>query len=830
MARCQVRRARTRVDAFVVLLPFIWNIIGSESPWREGLNRQRRMAEVKNTEIAGTIRSVVYRNAETGYMVLKLDKNTTLCGIYHDASASLEGARIKACGEWKKHKTYGLQFVFNELTVLENEIFYFLTRMVKGLGKNLAATLIETMGEEALEQVLENEPEKLLQVKGIKEKKLKKIESHWHKYKELKSLSKFLMPLGATPSLVQRVYRELKDETDLIPRIEENPFVLTKAKGIGFKTADRMARAMGIAPVHPFRLRACIEYVLFEYTDSVGNSCISLPLLKSLVSGELALDDQGEKLDDELFNGVLAAMAGDAKIAMLPEDKVTSSFLYDAEKRIYDFAAAKSRQALKPFVEDVESFIAGKESAMSIAFSDEQKDAIRAANKGITLFALCGYAGTGKSTVSKALLDLLSVRYNPDKIICCALSGIASDRIRKLTGYKAQTIYSLVLAHEKLPYDAVLVDESSMVNTELLFKLITRLKEGAILIMVGDPAQLPPIGAGNPFSDIIDLGLAPTVKLSRIYRQREDKVIALFANEIRQAQVPEGYAQSGYSDFRFIDVSIPNYFALKRKVESNELKEADLRKMREENSDGILHVICKAAGAYKQPLADYLHAKDYMAFIYSFQVISPMKNGVLGTENLNDALQKILNDHAARAETRLDLGRVVLARADKVVHTRNTNIDCIRSEDFTKPDREEHYYTDRVFNGMLGFVKEIDRREELLYVYYPADNVIAVYSFDEARDLLRLAYALTIHKTQGSEYRNVVIPMTFSHFIMLNNKLLYTAVTRAKEKVTLVGEDYAFKSACRKKDAVIRDTVLKMFGVNAASTGGPTIPPASTLL
>jgi len=815
------------------LRPFMWNIIGDANTGERGALPQRRadgqrqMAENRTTEIAGTIRSITYRNAQTGYMVLKLDKNTTLCGVYHDPSASLEGARVKAVGEWKKHKSYGMQFVFQELTVLENEIFYFLTRMVKGLGKNLAAALIDSMGEEALEQVLENEPEKLLQVKGIKEKKLQKIESHWHKYKELKTLSKFLMPLGATPALVQRVYRELKDESDLIPRIEENPFVITKVKGIGFKTADRIAGAMGIAPVHPFRIRACIEYVLFEYTDSVGNSCIALPLLKSLVANELMGEGQGEKLEDELFSEVLRAMADEEKIVFLADDKVTSSFLYNAERRIYDFAAAKSLQLLRPFVEDIESYIAEKQAAMSILFSDEQAEAIKTVNKGVTLFVLCGYAGTGKSTVSKALLDLLSVRYGPDKIVCCALSGIASDRIRKLTGYKAQTIYSLVLAHEKLPYDVVLVDESSMVNTELLFKLITRLKDSAVLILVGDPAQLPPIGAGNPFSDIIDLGLAPTVRLSRIYRQRGDKVIALFANDIRQAEVPEGYAETTYSDFRFIDISIPNYFAVKRKVESSEMKEAELKRLRDQNSDRIFRSICKAAEDYRQPLAEALQRRDYLGFIYTFQVITPMKNGLLGTESLNDALQKILNDQAARPETRLDLGRVVLARRDKVVHTRNTNMDCLRPGDYAKPDRDDHCYTDRVYNGMLGFVVGLDRRDEVLHVYYPADRVIGVYSFDEARDLLRLAYALTIHKTQGSEYRNVVIPMTFSHFIMLNNKLLYTAVTRAKEKVTLVGEDYAFRSACRKKDVVIRDTVLKMFSM---SDGGTTAPRPSTLL
>ncbi len=266
------------------------------------------MAETKATEITGTIKNITFRNHETGYMVLKLDKNTTLCGIYHDTMASLEGARIRASGEWKKHKAYGLQFIFHELTVLENELFYFLTRMVKGLGKNLALQLIDSMGEEALEQVLDHEPEKLLAVKGIKEKKLQKILANWHRFKDLKSLSEFLIPLGGTPALVQRIYKELKDEKDLIGQIEENPYRLTAVKGIGFKTADRIAKAMGIAPAHPFRIRACIEYVLFEYTDSVGNSCIDRPSLFSLVEQEVS--PEGGGIDPELFQTVLGDMAG----------------------------------------------------------------------------------------------------------------------------------------------------------------------------------------------------------------------------------------------------------------------------------------------------------------------------------------------------------------------------------------------------------------------------------------------------------------------------------------------------------------------------------------
>ena len=770
------------------------------------------MADTRATEITGTIKNITFRNHETGYMVLKLDKNTTLCGVYHDTTASLEGARIKALGEWKKHKAYGLHFIFQELTVLEHELFYFLTRMVKGLGKNLALHLIESMGEEALERVLDYEPEQLLAVKGIKEKKLTKILANWHRFKELKSLSEFLIPRGGTPALVQRIYRELKDEKNLIAQIEKNPYRLTAVKGVGFKTADRIATAMGIAPAHPFRIQACIDYVLFDYTDSNGNSCIDRSLLFSLVEQELSPD--GGALDPELFQTVLQDMAGEEKIVFLENDKLTSSFLDAAETRIYTAISLRGRQRSAPILDDVEGYIDQKQKELGIVLSDEQRETIRTVNRGHRVFLLCGYAGTGKSTVSRALLDLLSIRFPKEKIMCCALSGIASDRIRKLSGYRAQTIYSLVLKHqEKLPYDVLLVDESSMVNTELLFRLITRLADTAVLIMVGDSAQLPPIGAGNPFSDLIEKHLAPTVTLTRIYRQSNDKVIALFANDIREARVPEHYAAKGYGDFRFMDVSIPNYFALKQKVKAKTMSEGDFKKLREENAQKIFTTLCETAATYKGLLADTFTKKDYTDYLNTLQIITPMKSGPLGTDQLNEALQRLLNDASARPEHCVTLGRTTLALRDKVVHIQNMNIDCIRPADYGLPDRDDHYYTDRIYNGMLGIVIAVNRKDEVLDVYYPADRTIAAYSFDEARELVRLAYALTIHKMQGSEYKTVLIPMTLSHFIMLNNKLLYTAVTRAKEKVILVGEDYAFKSACRKKDVTVRDTVLKMLPI-----------------
>ena len=256
------------------------------------------MAETKATEITGTIKNVTFRNQDTGYVILKLDKKTTLCGVYFDTMAALEGARIKAVGEWKKRKAYGLQFMFQELTVLENELFYFLTRMVKGLGKNLALQLIESMGEDALERMLDNEPEKLLAVKGIKEKKLENP-GYLAPLQGPESPLAVLDPLSGTPALVQRIYRAAKDEKNLISQIEENPYRLTAVKRrVQDRGQDR--EGDGHRPRPSLPIRACIDYVLFEYTDSVGNSCIDRTLLASLVDEELS--PEGDLIDPEALS------------------------------------------------------------------------------------------------------------------------------------------------------------------------------------------------------------------------------------------------------------------------------------------------------------------------------------------------------------------------------------------------------------------------------------------------------------------------------------------------------------------------------------------------
>ena len=754
-------------------------------------------------EFTGTVKRIVFQNQENGYSVLRSSDGRTLCGNLVDPGVNLEGADFSAAGIWKKHKNYGLQFHFTEFTVNESDLFYYLTRIVRGIGKNLARRLLEIYDDEQLIEVLDNRPEELTKVKGIKSKKLSRIQSSWGEFRKLRELGELLIPHGATQMQLIRIQQHFRDGEGISKKIAENPFIMTEVRGIGFRTADSLARGMGIPFFSLFRIRACIDFVFREMTEREGNSAVGEKALFSEVSTQLATDEKEVSLPFELFTEALSGQVDNGKMVRLGDEKLTNSFLYRAEKTILETSRTRSRFRDAQITDRMEVFIRSQEEEMGIRLSESQKAAIRIINDGAVFFLLCGYAGTGKSTVSRAILKLLSLRYSRDEIMCCALSGIASDRIRKVSGFDSATIQSLLVkAGARLPYQVLLVDESSMVNSEILFRLISKCRDDCRLILVGDPAQLPPIGPGDPFHDLIRDKAVPIVELDKVYRQQEDRMLALYANVIRKGKVPDGFRRA-VADFQYIDISIDNYFH-----RSHEMNQKDKKKLRDANSTKIQEQILSLCRKLKPRLDELFRKRLLTEYITAFQLITPVKNGVLGTETLNPLLQAVFNP-PDEERTRAVLGWTTLALYDRVVHIANQDMDVYLPAEFRNKGRHAKNEKRRIFNGMLGIVFKIQSNSELLWVYYPTDRIVVEYTFDEARDLLQLSYALTIHKTQGSEFQTVVIPMSYSHFIMLNNKLLYTAVTRAKAKCILVGESYAFTRACRQRDEIERDTVIR---------------------
>ena len=759
--------------------------------------------------ITGRVERVTYSSPDTGFAVLKIrparGARFTATGLMPELlnNAGLEGTEFEFCGSWTVNK-YGRQFAFSICNLVGSELIFFLSKIVKGIGQKLALELIERYGEKELVRILDHEPEELLKVKGIKHKRLKLIKSSWYKHRNLKALSDYLAGHGGkiTPNLLIRIYNHFDDQA--LEIIRRDPYKLTEIRGIGFKTADRIALGLGVSPESPERIRAAVSHVLVQAAESEGHSYL---LEKDFIKAmEEVFSSDDATPAESLILGVLKPMILEGAVIRGDKGEIGLSVYRYMEDRLRDFFVARTEECKRPAipVDVVEEFLDKHEEHTGIEFAQEQREIVRrVATEPRTLFGLAGYAGTGKTTVCQVMLDLLSRHYaDRGDIVCCAFTGMASARLKKATGYEAVTIHSLLKykgdgkfehgPENPLPHKVVVLDEASMVSLTLFYRLAKALMPGTLFLLVGDPAQLPPIGPGNVFGDILAAGLISAVHLTRIYRQSEDSVLTLFANEIRQGKVPKGVERPGWHDFAFEEVERHNIYALKR-----DRTEKELKVLREENNQAILGRILKLAKEYRERLN---HP------VWDFQVLTPMRVGQLGTEILNRALQNILNPGSGgMGATRAG---ITIMEGDKVVHLQNRDMQVMTWARFIKKGKTfESEEFRRVFNGNVGLVSKIDHEAEQFYVVYP-ERIVVAYNLDHLGDIIELAYALTVHKAQGSQYRIVVIPLTNSHFIMLNNKWFYTAVTRAEEKVYLIGQKYALRRACTNIQGVKRRTWL----------------------
>ncbi|RLB66326.1 MAG: hypothetical protein DRH04_09525, partial [Deltaproteobacteria bacterium] len=628
-----------------------------------------------------------------------------------------------------------------------------------------------------------------------------------------------LLPYGITPNLIVRIHNHF--ERDAVKKIQENPYLLTEIRGIGFKTADDIASRLGIPYDSTFRIQSAVSHLLLEAGENGGHtylpaaelrrqtaellnsegqpqlspSTIQLAMEQMCAAKELLLTDG--RREQSLINFTDSPPLPDAEpLACLPAYKFM-------EDRLLDVFRDKSAEDFPPLAPQarVESFIKRAEKNLEITFSAQQREILARVGTGRRrLYALSGYAGTGKSTISKAILELLAELFClREEMVCCAFTGMASSRIRKLTGFPAFTIHTLLKykgennfeynADNPLPYKVVLLDEAGMVNLQLFYRLVLAIDRETLLILVGDPAQLPPIGAGNVFGDLLGKPFLSHVSLTQIYRQDAESVLVYFANIIRTGKMPPDYEKT-YRDFAFISQDIPNYFSLRKS-----LSELEMKQVREENNEKIQQVILDLA---RQATRELKHPA------WDFQVLTPMRKGILGTEALNIALQDIFNRHGRNPVSRYG---VVFREGDKVVHLQNKDMNTAPYSPSLLSQPRITFNTRRIFNGSVGIIRKIDHDDEVFYVLYPDYSVVR-YSFDHIRDIIDIAYCLTVHKSQGSQYKYVAIPLTNSHFIMLNNRWFYTAITRAEKKVYLVGQKYAFNRACTNIEAAERYTFM----------------------
>jgi len=738
--------------------------------------------------LIGQIDKIIYQN--NGFFIAALKNGDKISAHYYESDVdNLKDAAITLKGSWEEHVQHGRTFKAHSLIVNQNELFFFLNRVVKGFTKKLTAELIEKYGTEGLIDILDNDIERLMEIKGMNEKRLLKLSSGWKQFRSMRALGEFLAPFGVTPALLRLIAGAMREVKDPIEAIKHNPYGLMRINGIGFKKADEIALNMGLRVDDERRIQAAMEYTLSEYCDSEGNSCIEKNALFSKLDLLVALGNQRayeEALEDRLREG---------SITILPSLKLSPTRIYEAETFLIEQFKRRAKASREPLCDDLQAFC----KTHSLTLGEQQYSALELINRGCGLIFLVGYAGTGKSTTAKALLDLLSTRHEPSLIMTCALSGIASQRIRERSGYQSATIQSLLVrfeSHDTMPFQVILIDEASMINSILFARLMAKIDRDATVIIVGDDAQLPPIGAGSPLSDAIALHLAPTVMLTQIYRQREEQAIAVIANDVRKGIIPQ--YREDYEDFTFHNVDIPNRYALKNSLSSSEFD--DVLKIHAHN---ILAAIADVTLQHLPKSREKLQAKQIREYLSAFQVISPMRGNTLGVDNLNLLLQGYFNPNPKK---KIKTFKGEFRLMDKVVHTKNENLPSTTPEEFKEGSEASER---RIFNGMCGILFRIDEEEEIAYVYYPNEEVIVHYKFEHINDFLNLSYALSVHKVQGMEYNTVVMVMSFSHHIMLNTKLLYTALTRAKEQCIVVGEAGAFESACRRLEQSKRSTVIQ---------------------
>lgn len=726
-------------------------------------------------ELTGTVKAIIYRSEDTGFTVLELtnEAGEDMTAIGEMPLAGV-GERVELTGQWTEHKTYGRQFRAETcktlapatLTALKN---YLASGLIKGVGESTAQAIVQTFGMETLD-VLEKEPARLAEVPGIGQIRAQTIGASYGAQLGLRDIMLGLQKYGVTIGQAMKLYKIYGELC--LAKIEENPYrLIDDVEGIGFKTADAIARNGGVEPDAPYRLRAGLKYTL-QWARQEGHTYLPREKLVEVAAGLLQADiaPVERTLTELLLEGQLIQ-------EQLPgEDGIFLPGMFRTEQDCaLRLLRLQGQSALdNPFFRP-KAQIARLEQQLDITLAPAQRQAVELALKAGAL-VITGGPGTGKTTILRFVITLLEEMGT--EYALCAPTGRAAKRMGEATGRDASTIHRLLEysygeggfgrnAENTLLADVVIVDEMSMVDVPLMAALLRALAPGTRLIMVGDSDQLPSVGPGNVLRDMVDSGQIPVVRLTEIFRQSGRSAIVTNAHRINEGQMP---ILEGLEDFGF---------------EPIEEQEAVIRRLIALNSG-------KAAklGA-QEPLQD-------------IQVLAPMKKGPLGVYNLNKRLQEALNPPAHKKKER-KYGDVVFREGDKVMQIKNDyRLAWTRSLPHQPPEMGEG-----VYNGDLGTIMSIDLYEQTLEVLFD-DGRSAVYSFSMLEEL-ELAYCISIHKSQGSEFPIVLLPLLGGPPMLLNRNLLYTAVTRARHMVCILGRQSCIQQMVRNNQVKRRYSGLARF-------------------
>lgn len=703
-------------------------------------------------EIYGYIDSIVFAESEKGFTVAKLKEPkkkdpTWIVGIMPSVQP---GETIRCRGGWKIHPEYGQQFEVKSFelqapTDLLGIQKYLESGMIKGIGPVYAERIVKTFGLDTLD-VIDKSPDRLLEVSGIGGKRVDRIKACWLEQRSIRDVMIFLRGHGVSPSYAQKIFKTYGDRS--IEKVRSNPFQLAKEiHGIGFRTADSIAQGIGIPPDSPARIDAGIEHTLWELSND-GHVCY--PLNELVPEVEAILQVPRESIEKR----ILALVENQDLVK--ENDTVWVKPLFLTEIGIARELARLSQSPCRIRSVQVDKAIHWVQQQLKIELAPEQKIAV---GLGVQekLLIVTGGPGTGKSTITKAILSI--TEKISSRIILAAPTGRAAKRMSEITGKKASTIHSLLeidFATGKfkrnkdnpLSCDLIIVDEASMIDTQLMNHLLKAIPSEARAIFIGDIDQLPSVGPGNVLKDIIQSERVGVIQLKKIFRQAAGSMIITNAHRINQGEFPD-LTYNPRGDFQFIEAEDP---------------------------EEVVKIIVDLV-AHRLPKSHRFHRFD------DIQVLSPMKRGLIGSENLNTVLQQQLNPSPTPL---FRMGRCFHV-GDKVMQIRNN-------------------YEKEVYNGDVGKIIEIDLSEQTLKVVF--DGKIVPYDFIEMDELV-LAYAVSIHKYQGSECPCVIIPVHTSHFKLLFRNLLYTGLTRGKKRVVFVGTKKALAIAIRNEEVLKRHTGLK---------------------
>lgn len=701
--------------------------------------------------LSGVVERITFINEENGFCVIKIKSKgfSELVTVVGNMASVNVGAVVSLKGEWKYNSKYGKQFcVYSYKETMPATIAgiekYLGSGLIKGIGPVNAKRIVKVFGEDTI-RVIEDEPERLIEVDGIGPKRIEMIRKAWQDQKEIKNVMLFLQSHGVSTAYAVKIFKTYG--SDSIEIVKDNPYRLADdIWGIGFKTADRIAQAMGYDRESYQRIRSGIIYVLNEFANDGHCFARRTDLIKR--SSEIL------EIGEEDIESAIKNMLEDKTVIMEYDDAIYLPPFYHSEvgvaRRIVEIVRTKSKYCSYNPSEVIQSI----QEECRIQYDDVQVEAIK---KAITskFMVLTGGPGTGKTTTTMAIIKVFEkLKAN---VMLAAPTGRAAKRMSEATGRNAQTVHRLLKysplegyknnEENPLDCDVLIIDETSMIDIILMYNLLKAVSNDTVVILVGDVDQLPSVGPGNVLKDIIDSGAVTVVKLNRIFRQAMGSAIIMNAHKINHGEFPVLKGGKN-SDFFFIE---------------------------EEDPEKIVELVRQLC---KERLPKYYGVDP----VNQIQVLCPMLKGAVGAHNLNAVLQEALNP----SDISVKYGGIFYKVNDKVMQIKNN-------------------YDKNVFNGDIGRITNIDREEKVVYIKFDENEV--EYDVTEL-DEVALAYAITVHKSQGSEYSIVIAPFTMRHYMMLQRNLLYTCVTRAKKVIVLVGSKKALGYCIKNSKSIDRNTML----------------------